>query len=193
MSSVVWNVSRASCARNGRTRLNPRMSRKTTRKIDPSPGIDAAASAAALHRRSRPYSAPGHFAARVHESFAVALRPFERAVACREHLEAGGLHVVGGALDGPRAHLGVAHDALAALGLLAADLELRLHERDELAARSEAADDRGEQLAEADERRVDDHRDRRGRRPARARASCALVRSSTSTRGSTRSLWASCP
>ena len=83
---------------------------------------------------------------------------------------------LGGAVDRLGAHGLVAHDAPALRGLLAADLELRLHERDERAARRACTRAMAaSSLLEPDERRVDDGEVRRARR-SRRRVERARVR-----------------
>ena len=51
----------------------------------------------------------------------------------------------------------MADDAACTSGFGATGFELRLHERYECATGAEDVDDAGEQLLDADERRVDDH------------------------------------
>ena len=150
-------------ARNGRTRPKPSRSRKIVRKIAPRHGT--CASRRACRRSSsdfgptwlqlRPFFPSARGArARTPRGCPWVPRACSRTSPSTSKPAARTSSV--GASIAARAHLGIAHDALAARGLFAADLELRLHERDELAAGAGAPRDRGEQLAEADERRVDD-------------------------------------
>ena len=90
------------------------------------------------------------------ERFDVSLRAGERAVRSSEEREACVLHLLFDTLDRTRAERFVLDHAAGLRGLFAADLELRLDERDELAARFRDARDRGQELPEADEGRIDD-------------------------------------
>jgi hypothetical protein len=90
------------------------------------------------------------------EHLAVSFRPREDAVLPLANLEARAFDRARDVGYGRGAQTFVANDAACSIGLLTADLELRLHERYERTALTRAVGYGGHELGEADERGVDD-------------------------------------
>src|SRR5438445_1300997 len=95
----------------------------------------------------------------VQEELVIAFRASQRGSSDTKHMPASQHSITRQPLDRSPMLGGLANDA--ALGdVLATDLELRLHERDDLAARGEHAEHRGQDFLERDEGHVDDRQRR---------------------------------